>query len=113
MSNGAKDKLKKLKEDRDQCGFSDEKKPGSPAVGCPKHWIAFHVVEIVATGKKEEVNPLKSTTISTKLPGLGDTNVVTSKAAQKIKGLDAGTASILQAEPREAQGWYLEKIETT
>jgi hypothetical protein len=113
VSNGAKDKSKKLKEDRDKCGLSDGKKAGSPSGECPKHWIAFHVVEISGTAKKETAKPLKGTKIPAKLPGLGDTDVVTSKAAQKIKGLDPGTARILQVEPAEAQGWYLEKIETT
>ena len=102
-----------LKKDRDACGFSPQKGAKDTAQPCPKHWIAFHVLDVtVPAGDPKKAAPVKRTRLSTKLPGMGDKDVLSAADAVKISPVDAGTASILQAAPPEELGWIFDSLES-
>ncbi|MBZ5626742.1 MAG: hypothetical protein LAQ69_49905 [Acidobacteriia bacterium] len=104
-----------MKKDRDAAGLSGEKDACSPKVPCKKKkWIAFHVLDVTDAKKDaKKIKPLKGTRISTKLPGPGDTDVISADKPVRVNNLDDGTASITQVQPPEEHGWLFDTLETT
>jgi hypothetical protein len=107
-------KLDALKQDCNASGFSATQKAGAAVAACPKKkWIALHILDVTdAKADPTKAKPVVGTAIHMKLPGPGDTKVISAKKPVKVNQLDDGTGSIKQIEPLGSVGWVLEAIES-